>query len=217
MIAVIAAISIAIGGALGTIAAGNGMATATVSGGSSTTTSSSTSPYVLSLVITTQNAFNSTVGDQPAYYVLGPNGLQSSANITLPANREIEVVITNYDNGTATPSAPMFDNVTGTVGGTMEVVSNNGMNSTEGQAGIDVAGIQTVSSLPPSVISHTFTVLGLNLNIPVPASSTVVAYFDTGAAGNYSWTCTTPCGSGASGYAGAMQSPGWMNGSIAVR
>lgn len=41
-------------------------------------------PYVLTLIITTDNRFNSTIGDQPAYYVLGSNGLESAANITLP-------------------------------------------------------------------------------------------------------------------------------------
>ncbi len=69
--------------------------------------SSSASPYVLALVITTNNVFNSTVGAQPAYYVVGPDGLQSSANITLPAHTLIEVVIQNYDTGgTRRPAAP---------------------------------------------------------------------------------------------------------------
>jgi hypothetical protein len=175
-----------------------------------------TSPYVLSLVITTNNMFNASVGEQPAYYVVGPNGLQSSANVTLPANRLIELVITNYDTGNATPVSPQYDNVSGTVSGSMEVVSNNGMNSSEGASGIAISGMQTVSSLPPAVISHTFTVPGLNLNIPVAANSTVVAYFMTGSPGNYLWTCMTPCGSGSSGLGGAMETPGWMSGSIAV-
>jgi heme/copper-type cytochrome/quinol oxidase subunit 2 len=185
----------------------------------STTTSTSSitpSPYVLTLVITTANTFNSSVGQQPAYYVLGPNGLQSSANITLPANRMIEVVIMNYDEGNATPISPQYYNVMGTVNGTMSVISNNVINSSEGPSGIVITGTQTVSSLPAALISHTFTVPGLNLNIPVAAETTVIAYFMSGAAGNYAWFCTTPCGSGQDGLAGAMSTPGWMSGSIAV-
>jgi hypothetical protein len=175
-----------------------------------------TSPYVLTLVITTNNAFNSTIGDQPAYYVVGPSGLQSSAKIDLPANSLIRVVIQNYDDGNATPSSPQYYSVTGTVNGTMSIVSNTMVNSSEGPSGIVIAGTQTVSSLPPASISHTFTVPQLNLNIPVATSSTVIAYFMTSGPGNYAWFCTTPCGSGADGTAGAMATPGWMTGTLVV-
>src|SRR5271169_1350655 len=65
--------------------------TTTVNGGNTS------APYVLTLIITKQNLYNSTVGDQPAFYVLGPSGLESSANIKLPAHQLIEIVITNYD------------------------------------------------------------------------------------------------------------------------
>jgi hypothetical protein len=128
----------------------------------------------------------------------------------------IEVVITNYDTGNATPVIPQYDNVSGTVNGTMSVVSNNGVNSTEGPSGIVIAGSQTVTSLPSALISHTFTAPQFNLNIPVAANSTVMAYFMTGAPGNYVWTCMTPCGSGNNGLAGAMETPGWMSGAITV-
>jgi hypothetical protein len=181
-----------------------------------TVTTSSTSPYILTLVITTNNLFNSSVGDQPAYYVLGPNGLQSSASISLPANHKIEVVIENYDQGNATPSSPVYCNVSGTVNGVMSVVDNNVVNSSEGPSGIVITGTQTVSSLPPSEISHTFTVPQLSLNLPVAAETTVIAYFSTGAPGNYAWFCTTPCGSGVNGTAGAMLTPGWMSGTLVV-
>src|SRR5208283_1324070 len=55
-----------------------------------------------------------------------------------------------------------------------------------------------------------------NLNLPIPASGTVIANFMTGAAGNYAWLCTSPCGSGVNGTAGAMITPGWMDGTLAV-
>jgi hypothetical protein len=44
----------------------------------------------------------------------------------------IEVVITNYDTANATWVILRYDNVSGTVNGTMSVASNNGVNSTQG-------------------------------------------------------------------------------------
>jgi hypothetical protein len=207
-------LSTGLGYYFGTITAPQQSQTTTTT--ASASSSAPTSPYVLTLVITTGNLFNSSVGDQPAYYVLGPNGLQSSANITLPAHRMIEVVIMNYDEGNATPISPQYDNVSGTVNGTMSVVSNNVVNSSEGPSGIVITGTQTVSSLPPALISHTFTAPQLDLNIPVAAETTVIAYFMTGGPGAYAWLCMTPCGAGSNGLAGAMETPGWMSGSIEV-
>jgi len=176
----------------------------------------SSSPYVLSMVITTGNTFNSMIGDQPAYYVLGPNGLVSSADITLPANSLIELVITNFDNGGANISAPEYANVMGTTTGSELVYNNTAINSTEGPNGMTLTGSQSVTSLPTSEITHTFTVPGLNLNLPMASDSTIVAYFKTGAAGSFVWLCESACGSGADGSQGAMITTGWMTGAITV-
>ncbi|HEV2226443.1 MAG TPA: hypothetical protein VGR56_06525, partial [Nitrososphaerales archaeon] len=54
---------------------------------------SSNAPYVVTMVVSTENTFNQTVGTQPVFYVLGPSGLQSSAKISLPAGRLIKLVI----------------------------------------------------------------------------------------------------------------------------
>jgi len=212
-------ISVAIGGALGTIAAGgssNGTTVTQTVPATTTVTGSNAGPYVLTMVITTENTFNSSVGTQPAYYIQTPHGLESSANITLPANTLIEVVIMNFDQGNATLTGPQFANVTGTVNNTMSFYNNNAMNSTEGPSGIIVQGQQTVSSLSANYISHTFTVPSLGLNIPVAAESTEVAYFMTGGAGTYTWLCESLCGSGSTGSGGAMSTPGWMSGTITV-
>ncbi len=176
----------------------------------------SSSPYVLSMVITTGNNFNSTIGDQPAYYVLGPNGLESSANITLPANSLIELVITNYDEGGANISSPTYADVAGTTTGSELIYNNTAINSTEGPNGMTLRGSQTVTSLPISEITHTFTVPGLSLNLPMASESTIVAYFKTGAAGSFVWLCESACGSGADGTSGAMVATGWMTGAITV-
>jgi len=177
----------------------------------------SSTPYVLSMVITTGNTFNSTIGTQPAYYVLGPNGLVSAASITLPANSLIELVITNFDNGGANLSAPDYANVMGTTTGSELIYNNTAINSTEGANGMVLSGSQSVTSLPTSEITHTFTVPGLNLNLPMASDSTIVAYFKTGAAGSFVWLCESACGSGADGTQGAMITTGWMTGALNVR
>lgn len=179
-----------------------------------TTTNSSAAPYTLTLVLTTANTFNSTVGEQPAYYVLGPNGLESSANISLPVNQTIRLVIMNYDDGNASLLIPNDNVVSGTNGGTVFVASNADVNSTQGRSGIIVTGGQTITSVPSADVAHTFTVPALNLNVPVPLSSTVVAYFTISRAGTFIWFCETTCGFGASGTEGAMSTGGWMTGSL---
>jgi hypothetical protein len=193
-----------------------GGAPVTQTGGNSST------PYVLTMILTTGNLFNATTGDQPAFYVVGPNGLESSANITLPANHLIELVISNYDNGSATLSSPQYANVTGTVSatgtasGTEMVFNNTNINSTATSNNISLGGSLTTSSLPAGDISHTFTVPALNLNVPLETSSTTVAYFMTGADGSLTWLCEAACGSGPNGTSGAMVTPGWMTGVLTV-
>jgi hypothetical protein len=173
---------------------------------------------MLTMVITTNNLYNSSVGTQPAFFVQGSNGLESSANITLPAHRLIEVIIMNFDSGNATFVGPQYENVTGTVNGTMTFYNNDAMNATQGPSGIVLQGAQTVSSLSPQLelLSHTFTVPSLGLNIPIAAESTEVAYFTTGGPGSYTWLCESLCGSGANGLEGAMSTAGWMNGVLTV-
>jgi plastocyanin len=186
--------------------------TSTVTQGSN----SSEGPYVLTLILTTGNNFNSSVGDQPAYYVLTPHGLESSANIALPAGRLIELVIVNYDDGNATLESPQYADVQGTVNGTMTYANNDNVNSSQDAMGMMISGGQTVSAVPAAEIAHTFTIPALGINIPVPVSSTVTAYIKIDKAGTYTWFCETTCGSGATGLEGAMSTPGWMTGRVAV-
>ena len=178
--------------------------------------SESQQPYVLTLVITTNNLYNSTAGDQPAYYVLTDHGLKSSASLALPANRLIELVIVNYDDGNATLTNPQYSSVQGTVNGTMTFANNDDVNSSQGATGEVVSGGQTVSTVPPDDISHTFTIPSLGINIPVPVSSTVTAFIKIAKAGVYFWFCETTCGSGVNGLEGAMATRGWMTGSAVV-
>jgi heme/copper-type cytochrome/quinol oxidase subunit 2 len=172
--------------------------------------------YPLTLVITTQNTYNSTTGTQPAYYVLTSEGLQSSANIALPANTMIKLTIVCYDVGSAPLITNQYANVQGTVNGTVTYTNNDDVNSSEGPNGMVLKGGETVTKVSPDLIAHTFTIPTLKVNIPVPANSTVVAYFKTGAAGTYAWYCETACGAGSSGILGAMDTPGWMTGKVTI-
>jgi plastocyanin len=197
---------------LGGLGAGLALSGRGESGVSTSTTTAtgtnSSSPYVLTLVIATDSIFNSTAADQPAYFIVGPSGLESSAQITLPVNRPIRLVIINYDDGNASLLQPNGNFVTGTSGNTIFVASNDNINSTQGPSGIVVKGGEKVSSVPAETVSHTFTVPTLGINVPVPVSSTVVAYFTISNAGTYNWFCMTPCGDA------AMATPGWMTGSL---
>jgi len=178
--------------------------------------SSSSSPFALTLAITTNNVYNSTVGDQPAYYVLGPNGLESSANISLPAHRLIKLVIINYDDGPGNLTSPQYANVSGTQNNVMTVINDDNVNSSQGASGIQIKGGMTLSSLPADNVSHTFTIPQLSLNVPVPPSSVVTVYFTLNQTGTFTWFCFTECGSGPTGQQGAMATPGWMTGSVTV-
>ena len=146
--------------------------------------------------------------------MLGPSGLQSSAQITIPAHRLIKLVIINYDDGSANLSSSQYEAVAGTVNNQMTLINNTMVNSTMTSAGIQVRGAENATSLPADVIAHTFTIPSLGLNIPIGTSSTEVAYFVVNTPGTYSWLCMTACGAGPDGLDGAMSTPGWMTGSL---
>ena len=168
-------------------------------------------------MITTGNSYNSTFGDQPAFYVLGPNGLQSSANVVVPANRLIKLVIINYDDGSASLTSSKYESVSGTADNQMAIVNNTAINSTMTSSGIEIRGAMTVGSLTADEISHTFTVPSLGINVPIEISSTTVVYFTLNSPGTYVWECMTACGAGVEGLLGAMSTPGWMTGSLVVQ
>jgi plastocyanin len=214
---IIAALGIGIGWGIGTTVpppAGTVTVSSTSSAASSSSASSSSTPFVLTLVVTTGNIYNSTVGEQPAYYVLGPHGIESAASISLPAHRLIELVIVDYDDGAANLTGSQYATVSGTQNNSVTEVSNENVNSSQSAAGIQVSGGETVSSLPADGIAHTFTIPQLGINIPLAPSSTVVAYFTLNQTGTFTWFCMTICGSGPNGLGGAMATAGWMSGNV---
>lgn len=130
----------------------------------------------------------------------------TNASWTVQAGDTVVVVIKNYDDGSAPltgEQAMMFQHVLGTLGGT-ELVDG-----------------KPVSSVPNGDIAHTFTVVGLGLNLPIPASptghfNTVVARFVASRSGTFVWQCYAPCGSGPNLMGGPMSTNSWMEGTVRV-
>jgi len=178
----------------------------------SETSGSNSTPYMLTLLETMGNEWNSTAPEsQPIFFVAGPKGLESSANISLPANRLIELVIISYD--TPTPPPPQYSNVTGTVGGKMYLINGTSASMSSPQSW----GAQ-VSSVPTDQIAHTFTIVSLGINIPVVGGDTEIAFLYLTQTGTFTWQCYTPCGfmNVNGGWSGAMVTPGWMTGQVTV-
>ena len=195
---------------------GAGMYVVGNAGHNSAAPSASTSSYNLTLVITHKNYYNSSITSQPRYYVLEGNQLVSSANIYVPSYATIHLTIIDYDNGNAT-APPQYLNVMGTQNN-MEFIVNQTNAHVTNQSSTVGSYTHQVSA---ASIAHTFTLFNKNnqeiLNVPSPYESTVYTTFTTQGAGYFTWQCEADCGSGASGWGGAMVTPGWMTGSFIVQ
>jgi hypothetical protein len=133
--------------------------------------------------------------DWPAYIATSPTAL--------PANTVVTATIRNFDVGDDTvPTGSPILQVKGTT---------NGVAYTDGKA---------YRGLDATHVSHTFTIMQLNLNVPIPGDPvgdannvTVTFSFRTTAlAGTYTFQCYVPCGTGSSGFDGPMSTMGVMRG-----
>jgi hypothetical protein len=138
-------------------------------------------------------------------YGQGYGPMYTNAFWSVHVGDTVVVRITSYDDGAAplTGAQTMFDRVEGTLGGT-ETVDG-----------------RPVQAVPNDEVAHTFTVVGLGLNLPIPAapsggSVTVVARFVAQRAGSFVWQCYAPCGSGPNLMGGPMATMGWMEGKVQV-
>ncbi len=129
----------------------------------------------------------------------------TNSSWSVQAGDTVVLRITSYDDGTAPlmGAQMMFDRVEGTLGG------------------IELIDGRATSLVSNDNISHTFTVVGLGLNLPIPVaptggSVTVVARFQAKRTGNFVWQCYAPCGSGPNSMGGAMARLGWMEGTVSV-
>ena len=183
----------------------------------------STGAYNLDLVIIPGLYFNSSVTSQPAYFVLENGTLHSSANISIPSNRLIDLTIFDYDSGPGYGTPPVYTNVSGTIGGVVYVLNKTMINATNGgTSSIKILNNSIpVTNISEANIAHTFTVpnlfgTGKDLNVPVGTQMVEFAQFYANVTGNYSWMCNVPCGSGPGSLEGAMATPGWMMGTFTV-
>lgn len=176
-----------------------------------TTTEQVGGVYHLLLIEPMNSGWNATLA-QPKFFVVGPTGLESSANITLPVKTLIQVTIVSYD--TPTPgSTDAMGVVNGTMGGSVYLI--NGTTASSGMMPEQYA--QNVTSVPGAALAHTFTIQQLGINIPVVGGDTEIASLYFAKAGIYTWLCQTPCGFGPNGAEGAMSAAGWMTGHVTVR
>lgn len=182
--------------------------------GSTAGTSGSNGPYSLNLVEIMDVNYNSTLGAQPAYYMVQNGELVSTANISLPSHRAIHISITSYDMGNASVD-PQYLKVAGTVGNEVSVV--RGMIAMGNN--VSQAWETNLSVFSASEVLHTFTILNgthVLVNIPVIPGDTEFATFYLNTTGTLSWQCEAACGSGSAGWEGPMSTPGWMEGTIQV-
>ena len=194
--------------------------------GTTSAQAASVQPYSLTLVITTQNYFNSTAGQQPAFFVLQNNTLKSSANIVLPSNVPIQLTVRNYDDGPAS-TAQQYSKVVGTTNDQVAIYNDTLIQSyaidptNTSASGIAITGGIVTNYVDNLSISHTFTIFSNSthnvvVNIPILPLTVEQATFELNQPGGYYWQCEAACGAGNSGFTGAMSTPGWMTGYVNV-
>jgi hypothetical protein len=163
----------------------------------------------------------STHPDWVSYFIKSPKTGQwvHTTLFKVPAGSRIDVTIYGYDGCTPLRN-PYFGHVTGTIGGIEHV---NGK------------PVSNINSWSGCNVGHTFSIPGINLNVPMASPSltaslcgtspcasgpheTVTFSFDSPRTpGQYFWQCRVPCGGGfLDGFGGPMQTIGFMTGNMEV-
>lgn len=175
--------------------------------------------------LTVQTDPQNTITDHPdwvSYFVQTPQGKWvRSTYWKVPANTDVAMTIMNYDSCTPLRN-PAWGGVTGVKGGV---------------AYVDGKATTVENTWSSCTAGHTFTIPGLNVNIPLDgvnpsvknacaaspcaastAHNTTTFIFHTPKkAGNYRWQCIIPCGGGfIDGFGGPMSTEGFMTGFIEV-
>ena len=135
------------------------------------------------------------------------------SDFTLPAYSTVVITITNFDDATALPKgSESYAGASGLVGGSFSVTPINPKDP-NGSAG----PTRTLSALDPATVSHTFTLPGLGINVPIAAHARETFTITTGAPGTFAWRCMDPCGAGPAGWGTAMAAQrGYMEGTLTV-
>jgi hypothetical protein len=164
----------------------------------------------------------STHPDWVSYFVQDPSTHQwvHTTLFKVPAGSHVDMTIYGYDGCTPLRN-PYFGQVTGTIGG-VEYVNGKPYSN--------------LNSWSACHVGHTFSIPGINLNVPMatpdlsatlcgtsPCTTasphrTVTFSFNTPrTAGTYFWQCRVPCGGGfVDGFGGPMQTIGFMTGNMEV-
>jgi hypothetical protein len=141
---------------------------------------------------------------------VGPAVLPAQA--TVPAFSDVTVTIMNFDDATPLTGSYVSFAKASRIKGT--VLSQTFEKTNPNAVGKSPA--HTYSAVDPKLVSHTFTIPSLGLNVPILASSRTTFTFHTGAAGIFAWHCQDPCGTGPAGWSGAMSTLGYMGGELTV-
>jgi len=169
----------------------------------------------------------STHPDWVSYFIQNPQtkAWEHTTLFKVPAGSRIDMTIYGFDGCTPLRN-PVFGQVTGTLG---DVAYVNGK------------PVHQLNSYSGCNVGHTFSIPGINLNVPMatpsnpnanlcatsPCSPATTAknlykvvtfsFNSPRATGAYFWQCRVPCGGGfVTGFGGPMQTLGFMTGNMEV-
>jgi hypothetical protein len=163
----------------------------------------------------------STHPDWVSYFIQDPktHAWIHTTLFKVPAGSKIDMTILGYDGCTPLRN-PYFGKVTGTIGGVEDV---NGK------------PVSQIDSWSGCNVGHTFSIPGINLNVPMaspsltaslcgtspctsgPKETMTFSFMSPKATGAYFWQCRVPCGGGfIDGFGGPMQTIGFMTGNMEV-
>jgi hypothetical protein len=163
----------------------------------------------------------STHPDWVSYFIQDPktHAWIHTTLFKVPAGSKIDMTIYGYDGCTPLRN-PYFSDVTGTIGGVAYV---NGKPESQ------------INSWSGCNVAHTFSIPGINLNVPMaspsltanlcgtspctsgPRETMTFSFISPKTTGNYFWQCRVPCGGGfIDGFGGPMQTLGFMTGNMEV-
>jgi hypothetical protein len=163
----------------------------------------------------------STHPDWVSYFIQDPQTHQwvHTTLFKVPAGSRIDMTIYGYDGCTPLRN-PYWGKVTGTIGN-VEYVNGKPVSQINSWSGCNVG--------------HTFSIPGINLNVPMaspsltanlcgtspctsgPHETMTFSFNSPKTAGVYFWQCRVPCGGGfIDGFGGPMQTIGFMTGNMEV-
>ena len=149
----------------------------------------------------TDRYYNSTLGYQPSYFVVGNGKLTSSATINVPDYTVINLTIIDKGKG-YNPIMPQFLNVTGTINGKM-ILRN-------------ITGNTTVVVSHVNELGHSFTIMkgsSVVVNLPVVPMHITNAKFILHS-GVFTWQCEAECGGHGNPMGPPMGVTSWMDGTV---